>query len=300
MITLKQMHHALSVERNLHFRKAAEECNISQSALSASLLEMEKQLGFQLFERDNRKVLITRLGREVLDRIRLIETQVDDLKRLIGSNATPLSGNLCIGVIPTIGPYLLPKVLPALQEEYPDLRLEIIEDQSAELLEMLRRGSTDAAIIALPYLTEGFLNFQFWQENLHWLIHKDLVSNSLRKAERATIAKFQLMLLKDGHCLKDHALFACKLKSHSSHSFSATSLPTLVQLVKSKMGSTLVPDIALSQLVNEKSDLKAVPLSEPGPHRELVITIRPNYPGLPSIEALVKLFKKELKKIYKA
>ncbi len=297
MITIKQIHYALAVERNLHFRKAADECNISQSALSTSLLEMEKQLGFQIFERDNRKVLITTLGKEVLNRIRLIETQIDDLKLLIKSNEAPLSGDLGIGVIPTIGPYLLPRVLPALQMQYPNLRLEITEDQSAELLAMLRRGAIDVAIIALPYFTEGLLTFSFWKESLNWLVHKDAIPNNIKKAKESTIAKSQLMLLKDGHCLKDHALSACKLKATSAHSFGATSLSTLVQLVANKMGSTLIPDIALEQLVGDKSKLTAVPLMEPGPHRELVFAIRPNYPGLKNIEALVELFKEELRKI---
>ena len=148
MISLKQVHYALAVERHLHFRRAAEECNISQSALSTALSEMEKQLGFQIFERDNRKVLVTPLGRQVLERARSIELQMEDLKKLADSQLEPLSTPLSLGVIPTIGPYLLPRVLPALQDQYPHLNLDILEDQSAEVLEQLRRGALDAAIIA--------------------------------------------------------------------------------------------------------------------------------------------------------
>jgi LysR family hydrogen peroxide-inducible transcriptional activator len=295
MISLKQIHYALAVERHLHFKRAAEECNISQSALSTALSEMEKQLGFQVFERDNRKVLVTPLGQQVLERARSIELQMDDLKKLADSQLEPLSTPLSLGVIPTIGPYLLPRVLPALQDQYPHLELDILEDQSAEVLDQLRRGALDAAIIALPYNCEGLLTFPFWQEDLLWIVHADDANAGLQSASVDALAQSHLMLLKDGHCLREHALSACKLENDSAHSFSATSLSTLIQLVAGKMGSTLVPEIALEQLVNGNDRLVKIPLEEPGPHRELAIAIRPNYPGTANVEALVQLFREELK-----
>jgi LysR family transcriptional regulator, hydrogen peroxide-inducible genes activator len=294
MISLKQIHYALAVERHLHFKRAAEACNISQSALSTALAEMEKQLGFQIFERDNRKVLVTPLGRQVLDRARTIELQMEDLARLGDAQREPLSTALSLGVIPTIGPYLLPRVLPALQAEYPLLQLDIVEDQSAEVLDQLRRGAVDAAIVALPYDCEGLLTFPFWQEDLLWVVHVEDERATLDRATVDDLAASRLMLLKDGHCLTEHALSACKLENTSAHSFSATSLSTLIQLVVGRMGSTLVPEIALEQLVVGNSQLVCVPLDEPGPHRELAIVIRPNYPGMANVEALVNLFRKGL------
>lgn len=296
MISLKQVHYALAVERHLHFRRAAEECNISQSALSTALSEMEKQLGFQIFERDNRKVLVTPLGQQVLDRARSIELQMEDLKKLADSQRQPLSTPLSLGVIPTIGPYLLPRVLPALQKQHPNLQLEIVEDQSAEVLDQLRRGGLDAAIIALPYDCEGLLTFPFWQEDLLWIVHADNENAGVERASVDDLASTHLMLLKDGHCLTEHALAACNLETVATHSFSATSLSTLIQLVVGKIGSTLVPEIALEQLVTGNDQLASIPLDEPGPHRQLAIAIRPNYPGLANIDALVDLFRKELEK----
>jgi LysR family hydrogen peroxide-inducible transcriptional activator len=295
MISLKQIHYALAVERHLHFKRAAEECNISQSALSTALSEMEKQLGFQVFERDNRKVLVTPLGQQVLERARSIEMQMEDLKKLADSQLEPLSTPLSLGVIPTIGPYLLPRVLPALQDRYPHLELDILEDQSAEILDQVRRGALDAAIIALPYNCEGLLTFPFWQEDLLWIVHADDANAGLQSASVDALAQSHLMLLKDGHCLREHALSACKLENDSAHSFSATSLSTLIQLVAGRMGSTLVPEIALEQLVNGNARLVKIPLQEPGPHRELAIAIRPNYPGMANVEALVALFREEFK-----
>lgn len=294
MISLKQIHYALAVERHLHFKRAAEACNISQSALSTALSEMEKQLGFPIFERDNRKVLVTPLGRQVLERAQYIELQMEDLKKLADVQTKPLSTPLSLGVIPTIGPYLLPHVLPALQDRYPHLQLDILEDQSAEVLDQLRRGALDAAIIALPYNCDGLLTFPFWQEDLLWVVHADDENAGLQSASDDAFERSHLMLLKDGHCLREHALSACKLENDSAHSFSATSLPTLLQLVAGRMGSTLVPEIALDQLVNGNDQLVKIPLEEPGPHRELAIAIRPNYPGMANVEALVQLFRQAL------
>lgn len=294
MISLKQVHYALAVERHLHFRRAAEECNISQSALSTALSEMEKQLGFQIFERDNRKVLVTPLGRQVLERARSIELQMGDLKKLAESQRKPLSTPLSLGVIPTIGPYLLPRVLPALQDQYPKLQLEILEDESAEVLDQLRRGKLDGAIIALPYDCDGLLTFPFWQEDLLWIVHAEDEFADVEVATVDDLARARLMLLKDGHCLTEHALAACKLEEVSAHSFSATSLSTLIQLVAGRIGSTLVPEIALEQLVDGNTGFKRIPLEEPGPHRQLAIAIRPNYPGMANVEALVQLFRREL------
>ena len=294
MISLKQVHYALAVERHLHFRRAAEECNISQSAMSTALAELEKQLGFQIFERDNRKVLVTPLGQQVLDRARSIELQMEDLVKLADSQREPLSTPLSLGVIPTIGPYLLPRVLPALQARYPKLKLDIVEDQSAEVLEQLRRGALDAAIIALPYDCDGLLTFPFWHEDLLWITHIDDEGAAAQCATLDDFARTHLMLLKDGHCLTEHSLSACKLENLTAHSFSATSLSTLVQLVAGKIGSTLVPEIALEQLVDGNRELASIPLEEDGPHRQLAIAIRPNYPGMANIEMLVQLFREQL------
>lgn len=295
MISLKQVHYALAVERHLHFRRAAEACNISQSALSTALSQMEKQLGFQIFERDNRKVLVTPLGQQVLERARLIELQMADLEKLADAQREPLSTPLSLGIIPTIGPYLLPRVLPAIEDQYPHLQLDILEDQSAELLDRLRRGALDAAIIALPYDCEGLLTFPFWREDLLWIIHAEDENAGVDRATVTDLARTHLMLLKDGHCLTEHALAACNLETVTTHSFSATSLATLIQLVAGKIGSTLVPEIAVDQLVKDNTQLTAIPLEEPGPHRQLAIAIRPNYPGTANVEALVQLFGDKLK-----
>jgi LysR family hydrogen peroxide-inducible transcriptional activator len=296
MISLKQIRYALAVEQTLHFTKAAELCAVSQSALSTALSEMEKQLGFQVFERDNKKVLVTPLGSQVLEKAKNIKLEMDDLERLSESHLKPLSAPMSIGIIPTIAPFLLPVILPSLNAEYPDLELRVAEAQSLRLVDQVRRGDLDAGILALPFDTEGLLAFPFWKENFYWVTHVDDDSIATQRIRADQIDSGRLMLLEDGHCLKEHALAVCKLSDLGSHNLSATSLPTLVQLVAGRMGSTLVPEMAVESLVDINPALRKVPLAEPGPHREIAFVIRPTYPGIRSIEALKALFTRELRR----
>jgi LysR family hydrogen peroxide-inducible transcriptional activator len=295
MISIKQLSYALAVEKTLHFKKAAELSNISQSALSTALHELEKKLGLQIFERDNKKVLITPVGKQVLERARNILLQVEDLQHLSDSQRTPLSFPLTVGVIPTICPYLLPKVLPVLNQRFPESQLNIVEDQSHVLVDMVRRGEIDTAILALPFPCEGLLSMEFWQEDFYWVAlkgekharQKEITSNELRHCN--------LMLLKEGHCLKEHILEACKFSEQAANQgFGATSLNTLIQMVLGKLGTTLIPEMALDQLISQHEKLAAVHLNEPGPHRRIAFILRPNYTRTSSIEALIDICKEAL------
>ncbi|MDX1452804.1 MAG: LysR substrate-binding domain-containing protein [Oleiphilaceae bacterium] len=295
MLSLKQITYALAVEKTLHFKKAADACAISQSALSTALNELEKQLGFQVFERDNKKVLVTPLGQQFLDKARQVKLQVDELHQLSRAQQAPLSYPMTLGVIPTIGPYLLPRVLPDLRKAYPEFRLTLVEEESATLVDLVRQGDIDSAIIALPYAHDGLLAFEFWEEDFYWVSHAEDPAVQQGAIASEAIDPGTLMLLKDGHCLKDHALAACKLsRSEMSRAFTATSLMTLTQMVAGKMGSTFVPHMALASLVDNNEELRAIPLKESGPHRTLAFLTRPNYTGLDSIELLRKQFRESL------
>jgi len=286
----------LAVAETLHFKRAAESCSVSQSALSTAIIEMEKQLGFQVFERDNKKVLITPVGEQCLQKARNIKIQMDDLYRFGQALKSPLSYPMSLGIIPTIGPYLLPVVMPSVRHSYPDFRLSIIEEQSAVLVDKVRQGELDTAILALPFNIEGLLSFEFWQEDFYWIAHRDERHAVQKEITSAELRESRLMLLKDGHCLKDHALAACRLpSSEAAMSFSSTSLNTLVQMVAGRMGTTLVPAMSLDQLLSGNADLKAVHLNEPGPHRIIAFITRPNYPGVKNIELLMQLFRRELR-----
>ena len=298
MVSIKQLSYALAVEKHLHFKKAAEACHISQSALSTALNSLENQLGLQIFERDNKKVLVTPIGREVLQRAHSIMLQVDELQHLADSQKEVLSYPMTVGFIPTISPFLLPRILPAIEQQHPNFSLTVVEEQSHVLVDMVRSGEIDTAILALPYPCDGLLSFEFWQEDFYWVTHAENTYAERQEITSHELEQAQLMLLKEGHCLKDHILEACKLPTQSAnHGFGATSLNTLIQMVAGKLGSTLVPAMALSQLVKQNKDLRAVHLNEPGPHRRIAFIVRPNYSRLASIEALMALFKNELERL---
>lgn len=295
MISTKQLYYALAVEKNLHFKKAAEQCNISQSALSTALNELENQLGLQIFERDNRKVLVTPVGKEVLRRARSIYQQVEELERMADSHKAPLSFPISIGIIPTIAPYLLPKILPALNQQYPSAELTIVEQQSHVLVDMVRTGEIDTAILALPFPCDGLLTMEFWQEDFYWVALRGEEYTRQKEITSEELTHSKLMLLAEGHCLKDHILDACKLTAQvASHGFGATSLNTLIQMVLGKLGTTLIPEMALEQLISQNKKLTAVHLNEPSPHRRIAYIIRPNYTRISSIETLICLSKSVL------
>lgn len=296
MISLKQLSYALAAEKTLHFKKAAELCNVSQSALSTGLNELEKQLNVQIFERDNKKVLVTPLGREVLQRAREIMLQVQDLGDLADSQTSPLSYPLTVGVIPTIAPFLLPKLFPVLMAQYPEAELNIVEEQSHVLVDMVQRGEIDTAILALPFPCEGLLSFEFWQEDFYWVALKGEKHTQQKEITSRELLHSNLMLLKEGHCLKDHILDVCKFPTQqtANHGFGATSLNTLVQMVMGKLGTTLIPEMALEQLTSQNSNLSAVHLNETSPHRRIAFIVRPNYTRMDCIETLMEVGKAAL------
>lgn len=297
MISLKQIVYALAVDKTRHFKNAADMCSVSQSALSTAITELEKQLDIQIFERDNKKVLVTPVGQQFLEKAQQIKLAVDDLYMLANAEREALSYPMTIGVIPTIAPYLLPKVLPGLRKAFPDFKLSIVEEQSHVLVDQVRKGDVDAAILALPYEHEGLLAFEFWQEDFYWVTHKDNEHAAQQEITSDELREAKLMLLKEGHCLKDHALAACKMQNtETDHTLDSTSLHTLIQMVAGRMGSTLVPAMALDQLVTGSKELRAVHLNEKGPHRRIAFMVRPNYNGVSNIEVLMRLFREQLEK----
>ena len=295
MITLKQLHYALAIEKTLHFKNAAQACNVSQSALSTAISELEKQLGCTIFERNNKQVLVTTHGQLILDQAKKVRLELDGLLQISQTNKQPFASSMIIGVIPTIGPYLLPKVLPEVRKLHPSFKLKIVEEQSHVLVDMVRRGELDAAILALPYPIEGLMSFDFWQEDFYLVCHKDQCPQQVREIASDELEIEKLMLLKDGHCLKEHALAACQLINEKQDSdFDSASLHTLIQMVAGKLGTTLVPQMALDQLIHNESEIRAIHLNEPGPHRTIALVIRPNYVRTNELTILKDIFSQQL------
>ena len=291
MITLRQLEFALAVAKHRHFKRAAEECSISQSALSLGIAELEKQLDTQIFERNNKQVLITPIGEELLERAQRIFSEINDLTTRAHSHQVPLSFPMTIGIIPTVAPYLLPKVLPNLKASHPEFELTVIEQQTERLIDQVRYGHIDTAIIALPYPLEGLHAFEFWAEDFFAILPEADAPIHSQTISGDALSKTNLLLLGEGHCLTDHVLSVCSLnKSEIKSGFSDASLNTLIQMSLAGMGTTLVPKMALDQIGGTRS-VNAVPLAEPGPHRRLAFITRLNYARVNDVKLLSEIFK---------
>ena len=289
MITLRQLEFALSVAKHKHFKRAAEECSISQSALSLGIAELEKQLDTQIFERNNKQVLITPIGEQLLQRAQTIFSEIQDLITMAHSHQTPLAYPMTIGIIPTIAPYLLPKVLPALTDKYPTFEMTVVEKQTERLLDLVRYGHIDTAIIALPYVVEGLHVFEFWAENFFAVFPKGSDLARLDHITSSQLSKTNLLLLGEGHCLTDQVLSICSMsKEQIKSGFSDASLNTIIQMALAGMGTTLVPKIAIDQIAGD--NVMVVPLAEKGPHRKLAFVTRLNYARVNDVKILSEIF----------
>jgi len=261
--SLKQLEYLTALAETEHFGKAAELCNVTPSTLSAGIRELEELLGVALAERTKRVVLMTELGREIAARAGALIRDAEDLMGVAAAHKEPMTGDMVLGVIPTIGPFLLPRVLPRLGEAYPALRIFLREDRTAALLSRLRAGQIDAALIALPYDTEGLAartlfgdGFLFACLPEHPLAERPAITD-------ADLAAQPLLLLEEGHCLRGHALDACRLAGSAARvQFEATSIHTLVQMVAAGIGVTLLPEMAVAANITAGTDIRLLPLAD--------------------------------------
>jgi len=244
--SLRQLRYLVAVADTGHFGRAAERCAVTQSTLSAGLKELETTLGTTLIERDRRSATPTSVGGEIVVRARRLLAEAEDLVDLARGAAAPLSGPLRIGVIPTIAPYLLPDLLPLLRQRYPDLQPFLVEDQTARLVERLSAGALDVAVLALPYDLPRLTTLALFDDPFLVAAPAGHALLSQATVAPATLAGETLLLLADGHCLREHALSACGLgRNTTGRAVEATSLSTLIHMVDSGLGVTLLPAMAV-------------------------------------------------------
>jgi len=273
--TLRQLGYLVALAQHLNFTRAAAACYVTQSTLSAGLKELEATLGASLVERDRQTVMMTPLGLEVVERARALIAAAEDLAALAAASAEPMTGMLRLGAIPTIAPFLLPRILPGLRAKYPTLKLLLREDVSANLLQLLAGGQLDFVLLALPFDTGDMLVRKLFDDEF-WLVGRD--DDPALKAKRATVSApvaERLVLLAEGHCLREHTLSACpRAESANASGVEATSLLTLVQMVESGIGLALVPEIALNSGLLNGTKLVARPLTPPVPKRTIALLAR--------------------------
>jgi len=273
--SLRQLAYLVALAEHLNFTRAAAACFVTQSTLSAGLKELEATLGAALVERDRQTMLMTPLGMEVVERARGLLAAAGDLAALAAASAEPMSGTLRLGAIPTIAPFLLPRILPGLRTKYPKLKLLLREDLSANLLQRLASGQLDFALLALPYDTADMQVRQLFEDEF-WLVGRE--DDPALKSRRASVtapAAEKLVLLEEGHCLRQHTLAACtRAESSNPSGVEATSLLTLVQMVESGLGLALVPEMALGSGMLNGTRLLARPLTPPAPKRTIALLAR--------------------------
>ena len=285
--SLRQLSYLVELAERLNFREAAEAQFVTQSTLSAGIKELETTLGVQLVERDRRTVRLTAVGEEVVSRARGVLAAANDLADAARSASEPLSGPLRFGTIPTIAPFLLPQILPPLRRAHPKLKLHLREDLTERLLDRLRAGSLDVALIALPYDTDDLHVRELFKDEF-WFVGRE--GDPATQAKEVAIRRLNpadVLLLEEGHCLREHAIAACGPRRGAWESkVEATSLYTLIQMVEGGMGVTLLPEITLKAGLLKGTHLVARPFATPAPSRTLALVARRTSPRLRDVGLL--------------
>jgi LysR family hydrogen peroxide-inducible transcriptional activator len=289
-IKLKDLRYLVAVADTRHFGRAAEKCFVSQPTLSAQLKKLEDYLGVQLVERQPKNVTLTEAGEQIVARARRILEASDEVVTLARAHRDPLAGRLRLALLPTIGPYLLPRISQPIRKSLGRLELRLYEYQTEQMLEKLEAGEIDLGILALPIDAEGFETRELYQEaftvavpDQHRLAKRDSVRLEDLNGET-------LLLLEDGHCLRDQALEVCnRIDLHEKQDFRATSLETLRQMVATGAGITLMPELASKGAYGNAKGVAIRPFTRPAPVRHVGGVWRKTSARRPAIDALCKL-----------
>lgn len=277
--TLKQLKYLCAVAEHHHFGQAAKACHVSQSTLSASIVELEDVLSASLIERNNRSVLLTALGSEVVARARAVLTDVDDMVALCEASGQPFQGTIRLGVIPTIAPFILPYMLKALRSAHPACKLFVREDLSQALVNALQVGELDVLLLALPFPAEHTDTLTLFEDPFYLATLANSPLAMSEKLKTKDLQGIEMLLLEEGHCLRDHALEACKLREKDVRvPYQATSLTTIVQMVANGIGTTLLPKMATDAGIANGTGLVLRPFDESDVGRQIGLMWRKKTP----------------------
>jgi LysR family hydrogen peroxide-inducible transcriptional activator len=272
--SIRQLQYLVALRREGHFGRAAEACYVTQSTLSAGLRDMEALLGVTLVERTRRVVRFTALGERIADKAVKVLREAEELADLASAEGQPLHGDLRMGVIPTIAPFLLPAMLPRLRKEWPSLKLYLREEPSQAACEALQRGQLDCVLLALPYACGDVVSLPLFEDPLFVAFPAGEAPGGA-EVDADAIDENRMLLLEDGHCLKDHALSACNrpdLRAHAA--MMGTSLHTLVQMVDNGLGVTFIPQMAIEAGILDNTQVEAKPLRSDHGFRRIALIWR--------------------------
>jgi LysR family hydrogen peroxide-inducible transcriptional activator len=295
--TLKQLQYLVTLHDHGHFGKAAESCFVTQSTLSASLRELESLIGVTLVERTRRVVRFTPLGVRIADKARRVLREAEELADMARAAGQPLTGELRMGVIPTIAPFLLPTMLPQLRREWPNLKLYLREETSQAACEALQRGQLDCVLLALPYGCGDVASVPLFDDPLFVAFPRGEAPGGA-EVEVEAIDESRLLLLEDGHCLKDHALSACNrpdLRAHAA--MMGTSLHTLVQMVDNGLGVTFIPLMAIEAGILDGTRVDAKPLRSDHGFRRIALIWRRSSPRESEFQLLAAALRRIMREL---
>jgi LysR family transcriptional regulator, hydrogen peroxide-inducible genes activator len=289
MITLKQLRYLSALAVHRHFGRAAEACSVTQPALSMQIRDLERQLGVQLVERRPGDVVLTDIGIEVAERGQQVLAEVRDLVDFARHRRSVLTGGLVLGVIPTLAPYVLPRMLSTIQRSYPDLQIELRETQTRVLLDELARGELDAIMLALPLVDPDIETMELFQDPFLLAVPSTDARSDTARVSPRDIEHDRLILLEEGHCLRDQALtFCANARQNGTMGLGATSLATVMQMVANGYGVTLVPQIAVDVEVRDER-VKLLRFAAPQPGRTVGLAWRRTSPRKADFIALGQL-----------
>lgn len=270
----RQLQYFIALEKYRHFGKAASACFVTQPAFSVAIRELENTLGLKLVDRTNKKVTITGLGRDIATQCRLVLRDLEDLVDMARVNTSPLTGKLNIGVIPTVAPFLLPPLLPRLRRSFPDLRLILHEDQTMRIYDGLMEGELDIILIALPFELRNVEIMKLFTDPFHLAYRSGTALLDPADYHVEQMPSESVLLMEDGHCLRDQALTACKLRNVDKVSpVTANSLLTLIEMVDADLGVTYLPEMAMGSWLLKNTRVRTVPLKS-APHRDIGLVWR--------------------------
>lgn len=291
MTTIRQLEYIKAIDDHGTFQAAAEACHVSQPGLSAQVRQLEEFLEVRLFERGRKPMLVTPAGNEILSRAVEVLAAVDALHETARSLSQPFTGRLRLGIIPTVAPFLLPRVLPKVRRAYPDLRLELYEAQTHQLVERLERGGLDLLLVALEAELGDVTTLPLFEDSFLLAVPRDHRFAKRKRVQESDLMGEAVLLLEDGHCLRSQALSVCgKAGASEMADFRASSLATLMPMVASGAGVTLLPALATRTSAAVDRDLCLIPFTRPSPKRTIGFAWRKTSPREPEFTEIASLF----------
>ncbi len=292
-ITLRQLEYLIALAELRSFHKAAAACHVSQPALSTQIRQLEDRLGVKLLERNQRMVLVTPAGEEIVRRAQLVLNDANDLVEAAQSLSLPMSGTLRLGVIPTIAPYFLPKALPKVRDQYPHLRLLLYEEKTDVLVRLLNEGKLDLALLALGVELGSLETMSLFDDSFLLAVPEKHALAKVAAAQESDLLGEEVLLLEDGHCLRDQVWPVCKSGgAHELGDFRASSLSTLTQMVSSRIGITLLPEMSVDVEIGRSEQILLRRFKRPEPFRTIGLAWRKSAPRKKDFRLIGEAFSK--------